>query len=250
MSDTSSNHPQYPSAEPPAKKQLWGPWTALWIGFLIFVVPMFVIAEIAYLTHWNMPNQDLQQFYMYAGSIAITLILLRMVLQKRYNIGFKQLGLNHFYFRYIGYALLTLPIYFICSAALTEIVSSLYHGFNIAQQQNTGFTGSAHSSVLELTAVFVSLVIIPPLVEETLFRGFLLQGMRKRFPAVIAVILVSLIFGAAHGQLNVGIDTFTLSCFLCFLRIKTESLWPGILLHATKNFIAFIALYHLFQSFF
>ena len=249
MSDTLSSEHHAPTVSPTEKKQ-WGPWSALWIGTLVFVVPMILVSTIAVATHWNMSDQDLQQFYMYAASIAITFVLLKMVLERRYHSTLRDLGLNHFYFRYIGYALGTLPVYLFCSIVLSTIVQHLDKNFNAGQAQNLGFNGNPHSSPFVLLAVFFSLVIIPPLVEETLFRGFLLQGMRKQFPIAIAVLFTSLIFGAAHGQLNVGIDTFTLSCFLCFLRIKTESLWPGIILHGTKNLIAFIVLYHVFYSFF
>ena len=50
--------------------------------------------------------------------------------------------------------------------------------------------------------------------------------------------------GGAAGPLWIGfIDTFILSLVLCYLRVKTGSLWAGITLHALKNGIAFVALF-------
>jgi membrane protease YdiL (CAAX protease family) len=40
-----------------------------------------------------------------------------------------------------------------------------------------------------------------------------------------------------------ALDTFTLSLVLCYLRQKTDSLWPGIMLHALKNGLAFMSLF-------
>ena len=56
-------------------------------------------------------------------------------------------------------------------------------------------------------------------------------------------------FGSGQPLLWVAaLDTFTLSMVLCYLRQETDSLWPGILLHALKNCIAFITLFVLHAS--
>jgi membrane protease YdiL (CAAX protease family) len=60
------------------------------------------------------------------------------------------------------------------------------------------------------------------------------------------------LFGVAHLQFGSGapllwvaaLDTFTLSIVLCYLREKTGSVWAGVFLHAIKNAIAFVALFH------
>ena len=60
----------------------------------------------------------------------------------------------------------------------------------------------------------------------------------------LAIILVSLMFGAAHGQWNVGITTFTMSVIMCLIREKlTDTIWAGIILHMLKNAIAFYFLF-------
>jgi membrane protease YdiL (CAAX protease family) len=56
-------------------------------------------------------------------------------------------------------------------------------------------------------------------------------------------VFTSAIFGFAHGQWNVGVDTFALSLALCYLAYKTNSLWPSVLLHSLKNLIAFILVF-------
>jgi len=102
-----------------------------------------------------------------------------------------------------------------------------------------------------VTPDIVSLVVLPPLAEETAMRGFLYTGLKRLFPWTVSGMLVSLLFGAAHlaeggasGPLWIGaIDTFTLSLVLVFLREKTGNLWAGVALHATKNFVAFYALF-------
>ena len=89
----------------------------------------------------------------------------------------------------------------------------------------------------------VALVIVTPIFEETVFRGFLFKGLRRRLPFWAAASVVSVMFAFAHGQWNVALDTFVLSLILCFLVEKNNSLIPSILLHELKNEVAFTALF-------
>jgi membrane protease YdiL (CAAX protease family) len=59
----------------------------------------------------------------------------------------------------------------------------------------------------------------------------------------LAILITSTLFGLIHGAWNVGIDTFALSIVLCVVRLKTGSLWASILIHMTKNAIAFYLLF-------
>ena len=98
---------------------------------------------------------------------------------------------------------------------------------------------------------FVSLVVLPPLAEETVFRGFVYTGIRRRFPFLLSAVITSVLFAIPHLQFGEGapllwvaaLDTFVLSLVLCYVRERTNSLWPGILIHALKNGIAFVALF-------
>lgn len=134
-----------------------------------------------------------------------------------------------------------LVIYFILSSVLIMIASQIIPGFDVNQVQNTGFNNTHQSS--ELILAFITLVIVAPVAEETLFRGYLYSKLRKYAPVWVAVLVTSLFFGALHGAWNVGVDTFALSIVLCSLREATGSLWASILLHMMKNGIAFYVLF-------
>jgi membrane protease YdiL (CAAX protease family) len=139
--------------------------------------------------------------------------------------------------------------YFGLYLIILAIVTHLIPSFNTSQQQQIGFN-SVHG-LLQMTLTFISLVILPPLAEEITMRGFLYTGLKKWLPRLVAVFLVSGLFGAAHlaeggaaGPLWVGaLDTFTLSLVLLYLREKTGNLWAGITLHAFKNGVAFVLLF-------
>jgi membrane protease YdiL (CAAX protease family) len=131
-------------------------------------------------------------------------------------------------------------VYILISFVLTSLASYLPF-FNSGQVQNTGFTGLSQG--FEYVLAFVTLVIIAPISEEVLFRGYLLGKLRKYVPIWAAILVTSLLFAVVHFQFNVGVDVFALSIVLCLLRVGTGRLWPSILLHMIKNGIAFYFLF-------
>jgi membrane protease YdiL (CAAX protease family) len=78
-------------------------------------------------------------------------------------------------------------------------------------------------------------VFVAPFCEEVLFRGFLFAGFLRAMPLGLAVVLSAFIFAAAHGDLASFPVLFCIGVLLAFLRWRTGSLWPGILLHLLNN---------------
>lgn len=147
----------------------------------------------------------------------------------------------------VGLAVLGFVIYFALLLTAAGLARAIFH-INLDQKQELGFDHIVGSS--EKIMAFVSLVLVPPFVEETIFRGFLFTGLRKKLPLLAAAILTSLLFAGPHllesssGPLWIaGIDTFVMSLVLCYLREKTGALWSGILIHMLKNGVAFLFLY-------
>ncbi len=142
---------------------------------------------------------------------------------------------------HISQALLAYGLYFVASAVVIVVATQVIPGFNIDQEQNLGFDDP--EAIWQLVILFVSLVVVPPVMEELIFRGFMFGALRRQISFWPAALIVSAVFGFVHGQWNVGVDTFVLSIFLCWLREHTGSLWPAILLHAIKNGVAFTLLF-------
>ncbi|MFH5805705.1 ABC transporter permease subunit/CPBP intramembrane protease [Alienimonas sp. DA493] len=93
---------------------------------------------------------------------------------------------------------------------------------------------------LPLPLVLACLAIVPAVTEEFAFRGFVLTRLKVLFGAVWAVIASGLIFGVFHVVKDLGlfdrlIGTTLLGLLLGWVRVRTGSLWPGMLLHAVSN---------------
>jgi len=168
---------------------------------------------------------------------------------KFYKQTFALIGLKrpHWYDPFIGLAAF-FP-YFILYLISVTVISHFVPGLNVNQQQQLGFNNVSGTVPLVLT--FISLVVLPPLAEEIMVRGFLYSSLKKAMPTAVAVIGTSAIFAAAHlpeggaaGPLYIAaLDTFVLSLVLIGLREATGNLWASITLHAVKNGIAFMALF-------
>lgn len=130
--------------------------------------------------------------------------------------------------------------YILLSFVLTSIASH-FPFYDIEQAQDTGF--AQLNQGYEYLLAFLTLVVIAPVAEEILFRGYLLGKLRKYVPVWAAILVTSLLFGIVHFAWNVGVDVFALSIVLCLLRIGTGRLWPSILLHMLKNGLAFYLLF-------
>ena len=90
---------------------------------------------------------------------------------------------------------------------------------------------------------FISVVVVAPIIEEFLFRGFLYSQLRRSFLRDWGAMAVSsLVWTAIHFQYEVGIlfFLFLFGLFLGYFRIKYNSLLIPVGLHALNNLIAFI----------
>lgn len=98
---------------------------------------------------------------------------------------------------------------------------------------------------LLLSIMVVAIVIVVPIIEELLFRGFLQTWLKKVIGMGLAIIIVSCIFTLFHFSTSQGAENyellpslFVLSCFLGFVRERKQSLWASIGLHSTFNLIS------------
>jgi membrane protease YdiL (CAAX protease family) len=85
----------------------------------------------------------------------------------------------------------------------------------------------------------ILIAVIVPIVEELTFRGLgfsLLRPLGKW----TAILLVGLFFGLAHGLIAAFLPLAAFGGALAYLRARVDSVYPGMLVHATFNAIALV----------
>lgn len=148
----------------------------------------------------------------------------------------------------IGLAPIGFVVSLILSAGLTWLFM-LFPWFDAGEIQDVGF--SYYVTGLKKVIAFTTLVVIAPIAEEIIFRGWLYGRIREKISCemsealsiILASLLVSILFGIVHLQWNVGVNVFALSLVLCVLREITGTIYAGILTHMIKNGVAFYLLY-------
>ncbi len=150
----------------------------------------------------------------------------------------------------VGRAIVGYLVYLITFIFISIVIKKLVPSLDLEQDQQLGF--DAHNkSVVNILLSGVSLVILPPIAEEILCRGYLYSSLKIRYRKVVSAIITSGVFAMAHLQFGsnapllwiAGLDTFILSLVLVDLRERTGRLVAPMIIHCIKNLVAFSALF-------
>jgi len=94
----------------------------------------------------------------------------------------------------------------------------------------------------DLLGVFITVLLVAPIVEEMLFRGIILEGLSRHYKLTTAVLVSSILFALVHLPVGVivAINIFFLALFLAWVRLESGSLLLCVICHATFNAIPFV----------
>ena len=96
-------------------------------------------------------------------------------------------------------------------------------------------------STLSFIFLFLAVVVMAPIGEEIVFRGFLQKFLEEHWKDITrAVLITSLIFAMIHFNPYWTIQIYLLGVILGFLSWKTKSIIPSIVLHSLNNGISLI----------
>lgn len=95
------------------------------------------------------------------------------------------------------------------------------------------------TGIFDLIMSVVCTAVIPALVEEFAYRGLVL-GILKKHDELLAVFGSAFLFGMLHGNFAQIPFAFVVGLILGYVRVKTDSMLPGILIHFGNNFYAVV----------
>lgn len=211
-------------------------------AWLVFVGVLTLLAYGARLGDTETPD-DLA--YRYSSSVAALiqygvmlgiLLLIARGLPKRELFAFRRPASWR---RALGLAALALGAIYL-SALVYERVLAIFGDWDPSEEQGLVPDGWDSGRAGAFVAFFVVVTLIAPAVEEMTYRGL---GISLLLPwgALLAVGATGILFGAAHG-LIVALPILTVfGLVVGWLRVRTDSIYPGMVLHGTFNGIALIA---------
>jgi membrane protease YdiL (CAAX protease family) len=135
----------------------------------------------------------------------------------------------------IGWAVAGLVAFYIVGAVLAEL-------FGKPDDQTLVDDLKTESALGVLIAWGLLICVLAPIAEEVFFRGFMFTVFSRRMGVAWAALLDGVVFGIGHAGGAEAIQLVALGAFgvaLCLLYWRTQSIIPGMALHALNNSITF-----------
>ena len=236
-----------------ARPQRWGFWmTGVWFGVYLLATQGFLtLATLMGYAHWQgLPmningaremmgsTEALIQVALVVNLLSLPLIIL-MVKSKRGSV-----WRDYMAWRPVGVARTVLWV-IIC--LLSVFAMGILH--QVLGWRESGFMDElplAHSRFW----LIVSVVVVAPIFEEMVFRGFVYGGFERSLGAFPALLLSSVLFTVLHGQYNAYelAQIFVLGMVLGLARMRTQSLFTPMVMHAVNNGMATAMVFFAQQS--
>jgi membrane protease YdiL (CAAX protease family) len=205
------------------------------VAWLVFVLVLTAIAYLGRLADTETPD-DLA--YRYSSSIAALvqyglmlgiLLLIARGMPLREAFGLRR---PRSWPRALGAALIALVAIWAMSAALSPFLDATDEQGLVPEEWDSSRAGA-------FAAFFVVVAFIAPAVEELTYRG-LGFSLLAPYGAWVAIVATGVLFGLAHG-LVLGLPILTFfGLAIGWLRARTDSIYPPILLHSVFNGTALI----------
>tara|TARA_Y100000758_G_scaffold95582_1_gene65978 strand:- start:32 stop:796 length:765 start_codon:yes stop_codon:yes gene_type:complete len=140
--------------------------------------------------------------------------------------------------------LLGIPIVVtIIDFVLTIIYGIAWIGIFGEPSTNTDLGTNWESSTVDIALLFLSVAIVTPIVEELMFRGYILDAINRKHGDWTAIIWSSILFGLIHIDPFVAGQAFMGGIIYGWIRVRTGSLLPSIAGHMMWNMLALILTY-------
>jgi membrane protease YdiL (CAAX protease family) len=227
----------------------WGPWATLFwsAGCGILMVASQTAGAIAFLVWWRSvhPEQPIKiedigsngSALTVAFLVSVPLVLGFIALAVRLaRIDFADyLGLHWPGWRDIGIGVALLATVLLVAGTTEQLLGVNEPSFLFDTY------GTAQSAGM-LPLMFLAFVILAPLQEEILFRGFLYRGLAPALGPAATITLLSGVWAVLHVQYNwfFMVEIFALGLAFGWLRWFSGSTLLTILLHTSNNCLAML----------
>lgn len=203
----------------------------LWWGLLVAV-----LAAIAYGGRFTSGKTDRNELYHYqlavGGAIEYAFILLAVLAIAGWRTDLLAMRRPASWPSALGLALVVLVGVYVAVAVLDPFL----HGGREQGLTPTGWQPK-HATAYLVNALVVAGVA--PVVEELTYRG-LGVSLLERYGRWVAIVAVGCCFALDHGLVQAFPELALFGGALAWLRLRTTSVYPGMLVHATFNGISLV----------
>jgi uncharacterized protein len=138
----------------------------------------------------------------------------------------------------------------VLSPAVVFAAASLFEAVGIKDDPTARGTADAVSQLLVLdpltfASLFGTTAVLAPILEETVFRGFLLPSLSKVMPTPLAVLASAVAFGLVHLSPRDTPQLTALGILLGFSYVRSKNLLTPMMIHGAWNGTVLCVLYYL-----
>jgi membrane protease YdiL (CAAX protease family) len=142
--------------------------------------------------------------------------------------------------RAVAWSLAALAIVFL----VAQILGPILHPDREQGLTPNGWDGQRAAP---FAANFVVIAVVAPIVEELTFRG-VGYGLLAPYDRALAVAGIGIAFGLAHGLVEALPILVAFGTGLAWVRDRTGSVFPGVVIHACWNAAALLSAVHWFHA--
>lgn len=136
----------------------------------------------------------------------------------------------------IKYIIVSIPIISIIQMVCSFAIEKLGLGVNVTD--TLGLFN--YSGILSTILIFMQVAILPAIFEELFIRKGVI-GILKDKGGIFAAFISSLIFATIHMNVSQFIFAFLIGILFAIVRLKTNKMYPTIILHFINNGFAVIS---------
>ena len=229
-----------------SKQQLWHKkdlifgLLGMFIGFTIIFSLLIPISMNVDMANWTL---DIVTFTL-TIFWQLSFIFLVIVLAKRRNLNFSQIGFRKpKEWKMVISLVLACYGILILYGLLIELIS--FAGIDPGVLKGTNQimiteTGSSVQTILYITILAIAVIVVAPIAEEVFFRGLIYRAIGGMYSPLWGMIISGFLFGLFHFNLGVLVPFSLIGMLLAWGFQSTGSLFVPIAVHFVINSISFV----------
>lgn len=96
------------------------------------------------------------------------------------------------------------------------------------------FPETVQPTVISLLLNLLSTAVLPAIIEEMIFRGYVLGVLRPHGDG-LAIVISALLFALLHGNILQVPFAFVLGLIMGYICVQTDNIWVAVLIHFANN---------------
>jgi len=239
-----------PDNQPPQVLVPWG-WRDVGKAIFLLIVGTFVLGAltVGYTLYTDTvvdPSEGMTAAPLFwLGALVYVVVILAVYLfaVRRANGDWALLGFRGFSLWWLPLIPVLAVVELMGMSIINLVLVLPFTGGTFENPQVEALTGGSAMSARGFGLLLILVAVIAPIAEELFFRGMLYPLLRQRRSAKVAIVLNGFVFALIHFIPLLIPGLFFVGMVLAWVRERSGSIIPCILLHAAQNSIVLFSLY-------